>query len=85
MPHLLVFGLGYTGRAIAAAAAAQGWHVAATSRDPAAVPPPSVAIQPFDRAGSIRGRYTRRTAGGGWRIICPRAAHQRKARVERGG
>jgi nucleoside-diphosphate-sugar epimerase len=49
-PHLLVFGLGYTGRAIAAAAAAQGWHVAATSRDPAAVPPPCVSLQPFDRA-----------------------------------
>jgi len=50
MPHLLVFGLGYTGRAIAAAAAAQGWHVAATSRDPAAAPPDGVSLQPFDRA-----------------------------------
>jgi len=49
-PHLLVFGLGYTGRAIAAAAAAQGWHVTATSRDPAAAPPDGVSLQPFDRA-----------------------------------
>jgi nucleoside-diphosphate-sugar epimerase len=49
-PHLLVFGLGYTGRAIAAAAAAQGWHVAATSRDPATTPPDGVSLQPFDRA-----------------------------------
>jgi nucleoside-diphosphate-sugar epimerase len=50
IPYLLVFGLGYTGRAIAAAAAAQGWHVAATSRDPAAAPPPGVSLQAFDRA-----------------------------------
>jgi nucleoside-diphosphate-sugar epimerase len=50
IPHFLVFGLGYTGRAIAAAAAAQGWHVAATSRDPATAPPDGVSLQPFDRA-----------------------------------
>jgi nucleoside-diphosphate-sugar epimerase len=48
-PALLVFGLGYTGRAIAAAAAARGWPVVVTSRDPAAATvPPGVVVRAFD-------------------------------------
>ncbi len=50
--HLLIFGLGYTGTAIAAGAAAQGWRVTATSRDPARLtPPPGVTLVPFEGAG----------------------------------
>ena len=50
--HLIVFGLGYTGTAIAAAAAARGWRVTATSRDPGRLhPPPGVALIAFDAAG----------------------------------
>ncbi len=46
--HLLVFGMGYTGTAIAAQAAGQGWQVTATSRDPGSLrPPPGVALIPF--------------------------------------
>ena len=37
--HILIFGLGYTGRAIAAAAAASGFAVTATSRAPARIAP----------------------------------------------
>jgi len=33
MKHLLIFGLGYTGKAIARAALDAGWHVEATGRD----------------------------------------------------
>lgn len=45
--NLLIFGLGYTGRAIAAAARAAGHRVAVASRDPAATPPDGVALQRF--------------------------------------
>ena len=46
---LLIFGLGYTGTAIAAAAADAGWRVAATSRTPAGkTPPQGVELVPFD-------------------------------------
>ena len=49
--RLLVFGLGYTGAAIAARAAGQGWRVTATSRDPARLrPPDGVALIPFNEA-----------------------------------
>ena len=49
--HLLVFGLGYTGTAIAALAAEQGWQVTATSRDPGRLRPPAgVELIPFDAA-----------------------------------
>jgi len=49
--HLLVFGLGYTGTAIAARAAGAGWRVTATSRDPARLrPPDGVALIPFTDA-----------------------------------
>lgn len=50
--HLLVFGMGYTGTAIAARAAGQGWQVTATSREPGNLrPPPGVALIPFGNAG----------------------------------
>ena len=50
--HLLVFGMGYTGTAIAARAAGQGWQVTATSRNPGNLrPPPGVALIPFMDAG----------------------------------
>jgi nucleoside-diphosphate-sugar epimerase len=50
-PHLLVFGLGYTGAAIAAAAAAFGFAVTATSRDPSRVTVPAdVRCMAFDAA-----------------------------------
>ena len=50
--HLLVFGMGYTGGAIAARAAGQGWQVTATSRTPDRLRPPGgVALVPFADAG----------------------------------
>ncbi len=39
--HLIIFGLGYTGTAIAAGAVARGWRVTATSRDPARLRAPN--------------------------------------------
>jgi nucleoside-diphosphate-sugar epimerase len=49
--RLLVFGLGYTGSAIAAAARDAGFAVTGTSRDPASRrPPESVALVPYDAA-----------------------------------
>ncbi len=50
LPHLLVFGLGYTGSAIARDAAAQGWRVTATSRDPARAAPAGVRLVAFQQA-----------------------------------
>lgn len=47
--NLLIFGLGYTGRAIAAAAVAAGHTVRATTRGTAA-PAPGVTLLPFNRA-----------------------------------
>jgi len=45
---LTLIGLGYSGRAIAGRAAAAGWRVLATARDPATViAPPGVALRPF--------------------------------------
>ncbi len=50
--HLLIFGLGYTGTAIAAHAAGSGWHVTATSRNPSRLaPPPGVSLIDFAHAG----------------------------------
>lgn len=47
--HLIVFGLGYCGSAVAGAAVAAGLRVTATSRDPAHAPRiPGVAVVPFD-------------------------------------
>jgi len=49
--RLLIFGLGYSGTAIARAAASAGWTVTATSRDPAsATAPPGVSLIDFDTA-----------------------------------
>jgi nucleoside-diphosphate-sugar epimerase len=47
--NLLIFGLGYSGRAIAAAAVAAGYAVTATTRGTAA-PQPGVTLIPFNRA-----------------------------------
>lgn len=50
--RLLVMGLGYAGAAAARAAAAAGWQVRGTARDPArATPPPGVEVLRFDAAG----------------------------------
>ncbi|HYP62318.1 MAG TPA: SDR family NAD(P)-dependent oxidoreductase [Acidocella sp.] len=49
--NLLIFGLGYTGRAIARAAVAAGCNVTATTRGGAA-PEPGVTLVPFNRAQS---------------------------------
>ena len=52
--HLVVFGLGYAGAAIAVRALAEGWQVSATSRDPAGIhAPPGVRLVAFDRAGGV--------------------------------
>ncbi|MCB5943225.1 SDR family NAD(P)-dependent oxidoreductase [Acidocella sp. KAb 2-4] len=48
---LLIFGLGYSGRAIARAAVAAGYAVTATTRAGAA-PEPGVALVPFSAAGA---------------------------------
>ena len=49
--HLIVIGLGYSGTAIAGLAAAAGWRVTATARNPAtAAPPEGVALLPFAEA-----------------------------------
>jgi nucleoside-diphosphate-sugar epimerase len=48
--HLLIFGLGYSGLAIAKAAIPAGFVVTATSRTPPAQPEPDITIVPFDAA-----------------------------------
>ncbi len=51
--HLILFGLGYTGTAIAARAAALGWRVTATSRDPSGrTAPPGVDLVNFTEAAT---------------------------------
>ncbi len=56
---LLVFGLGYSGRAVAQAATAAGVAVVATSRDPARVTaPPGVSCVAFDAARPAIGAAT---------------------------
>lgn len=47
--RLLVFGLGYSGSAIARRAVQAGWRVVGTSREPGARPP-GIAVIPFDSA-----------------------------------
>jgi nucleoside-diphosphate-sugar epimerase len=49
-PHLLVFGLGYSGRAIAEAARDAGFAVSGTSRQPDFPAPAGIALIPFDAA-----------------------------------
>ena len=57
--HLVVFGLGYSGAAIAARAAAAGWAVSATSRDPAGIRAPSgVRVVAFGRASEVLAEAT---------------------------
>ncbi|TDH62617.1 SDR family NAD(P)-dependent oxidoreductase [Dankookia rubra] len=52
MSRLLVAGLGYSGSAVARQAAAAGWTVQGTARDPArAAAPPGVELVRFDAAG----------------------------------
>jgi nucleoside-diphosphate-sugar epimerase len=53
--HLIVFGLGYTGRAVAvAAAAAAGWRVTGISRNPAAARAlPGVTVAAFADAAAL--------------------------------
>ena len=66
--HLVVFGMGYTGTAIAARAAGQGWRVTATSREPGRLrPPPGVALVPFADAGPavLAATYLVQTAAPG--------------------
>ena len=49
--HLLIIGLGYTGTEIARRAAAEGFQVTVTSRDPAgAKPPPGITVIDFHAA-----------------------------------
>jgi nucleoside-diphosphate-sugar epimerase len=49
---LIIAGLGYAGQAVARAAAAAGWQVVATSRQPASLKaPPGVEVINFDDAG----------------------------------
>ncbi|MFN7281084.1 MAG: SDR family NAD(P)-dependent oxidoreductase [bacterium] len=49
---LIIAGLGYTGQAVARAAAASGWRVVATSRQPESLTaPPGVEVINFDAAG----------------------------------
>jgi nucleoside-diphosphate-sugar epimerase len=53
MSRLVVAGLGYSGSAVARGAAAAGWVVRGTARDPArAAPPPGVGVVRFDDAGA---------------------------------
>ena len=57
--HLLIVGLGYTGAAIASLAAAHGWTVTATSRDPTRLlPPPRVRLIHFRSLATEAGDAT---------------------------
>lgn len=57
--HLGVFGLGYSGGAIAGLAAAAGWRVTATSRSPErAAAPLGVRVVPFDAAHPLLAEAT---------------------------
>lgn len=57
--HLLVFGLGYSGAAIAAAGVAAGFTVTGTSRDPSRVEAiPGVRVIGFDDAGAALAEAT---------------------------
>lgn len=55
---LLIAGLGYSGAAVARAAAAGDWEVAGTMREPAGTAPPGVRILPFAGAGPAIARVT---------------------------
>jgi nucleoside-diphosphate-sugar epimerase len=52
---LLIFGLGYSGKAVARAAHAAGWRVLATSRQPGITEADNIALVPFtDAAAAVR-------------------------------
>ncbi|MBV9750513.1 MAG: SDR family NAD(P)-dependent oxidoreductase [Acetobacteraceae bacterium] len=56
---MLIFGLGYSGTAVARAAAAAGWDVTGTSREPSHVaPPPGTRLVAFDAAGDALAAAT---------------------------
>lgn len=64
--RLLVFGLGYTGTAIAAVAAARGWSVVATSREPdRRTPPHGVELVAFAEVRFDRVTHVLETAAPG--------------------
>jgi nucleoside-diphosphate-sugar epimerase len=50
VPHLLILGLGYSGTAVARAAAAAAWHVSGTRRTPDGSEPRGIETLPFDAA-----------------------------------
>ncbi len=57
--RLLIFGLGYSGTAVARAAAAAGWDVTGTSRERSrVVPPPGTRLVAFDAAGDALATAT---------------------------
>jgi nucleoside-diphosphate-sugar epimerase len=56
--QLLIFGLGYTGKALAAQAAASSIPVTVATRQPNAVAPPGVQLVPFDESGAALTRAT---------------------------
>ena len=56
--HLLIFGLGYTGAAVARAALAAGMSVTATTRDAARAPAPGVRLVAFADAAAAIARAT---------------------------
>jgi nucleoside-diphosphate-sugar epimerase len=58
MPHLIVFGLGYSGAAVARAAVAAGWRVSGTSRSPTSAAPRGVALIAFAAAETALGTAT---------------------------
>ncbi len=57
-PHLLIFGLGYSARAVAARAVAAGYRVTGTRRDPDAAPLPGVSIVAPEAAADRLGAAT---------------------------
>jgi nucleoside-diphosphate-sugar epimerase len=57
-PHLLVFGLGYSGTAVARSAAALGWRVTGTTRSPLGAAPDGVAVVPFTEAAAVLADVT---------------------------
>ncbi len=56
--HLVIFGLGYTGTALARAAAARGLPVTVVTRQPAATAPAGVALVPFDNPADMLASAT---------------------------
>ena len=50
---LVVFGLGYTGSAVASVAVAEGWQVFATTSQPPPAAPDGIGRLPFDAAGEV--------------------------------